>query len=85
MVFSQHPGGPWSIPVEVPGTDVFADSNFAPVIRSDGSLVALSRGAVIHGASWRDVGGYEQVATYKDEGEDPVSPSHFPISPTRMR
>ena len=40
---------------------VFADSNFAPVILANGSLVALTRGAVVHGADWRDVKTYKQV------------------------
>jgi hypothetical protein len=71
MVYSQNPNGPWSRPALVPGTAVFADSNFAPVIAKNGSLVALSRHAVIHGASWRDVSTYKQVSTWHDAGEDP--------------
>ena len=46
MVYSANPGGPWSEPVMVPSTDVFADSNFAPVILKNGSVVGLMRGAL---------------------------------------
>jgi hypothetical protein len=55
----------------VPGTDVFADSNFAPVINADGSLVALERKSVIAASHWRDVSSYKRVGTFPDAGEDP--------------
>uniref|UniRef100_A0A0G4I0M9 EGF-like domain-containing protein n=1 Tax=Chromera velia CCMP2878 TaxID=1169474 RepID=A0A0G4I0M9_9ALVE len=72
MVYSTHPGGPWSDPQLVPGTDVFADSNFAPVIKDDGSLVALSRSGVWTAPDWRDVESYRQVDSWEDRGEDPM-------------
>lgn len=71
MVYSTSPYGPWSEPVEVPGTNVFADSNFAPVILSNGSIVALTRGAVIHGENWKNVSTYKEVGKWHDAGEDP--------------
>lgn len=71
MVFSSGADGPWSAPLMVPGTDVFADSNFAPVISGDGSLVALTRHQVWAAADWRDVGAYKVVGTWGDVGEDP--------------
>ena len=58
-VYSKNPDGPWSTPALVPGTTVFADSNFAPVINRNGSLVALSRHSVIRSRDWRDVSQYE--------------------------
>lgn len=71
MVYSMNPDGPWSQPAMIPGTDVFADSNFAPVINPDGSLFALERGNVVHTSDWRDVATYKVVGTYSDAGEDP--------------
>ena len=71
MIYSDSPSGPWSSPQMVPGTDVFADSNFAPVINADGSLVALARANVYRAADWRDVSTYEIVSQWDDEGEDP--------------
>jgi hypothetical protein len=53
--------GPWSAPAMLPGTDVFADSNFAPVILPNGSLVALTRGSVVTADHWRDVTSYKVV------------------------
>ena len=72
MVYSHSPDGPWSVPAEVPGTNVFADSNFAPVIGRDGSMVALSRDGVWYAADWRDVSGYRRVGSWHDAGEDPM-------------
>ena len=72
MVYAKAPTGPWSAPQMVPGTNVFADSNFAPVIRADGSLVALTRGAVVTAKDWRDVSSYDANAgVWHDAGEDP--------------
>ena len=71
MVHSTSPYGPWSMPQMVPGTDVFADSNFAPVINADGALVALARNNVYRAADWRNVSSYDVIATWDDEGEDP--------------
>jgi len=50
---------------------MFADSNFAPVINKDGSLVALTRSHVYHAPHWKNVSSYHVVATWDDEGEDP--------------
>lgn len=71
MVYSDSPHGPWSTPQMVPGTDVFADSNFAPVINADGSLVALARRNVYAASDWRNLSSYHVVGTWDDEGEDP--------------
>ena len=71
MVYSKDPNGPWSDPVMVPTTDVFADSNFAPVIRPDGGLIALTRGAVMHASDWKNMSTYKVVGGWTDEGEDP--------------
>jgi hypothetical protein len=71
MVFSADPDGPWSAPQMVPGTDVYADSNFAPWIDSDGSLVALTRGQVYRSSNWRNVSDYRAVGRWGDRGEDP--------------
>ena len=74
MVYSTDPDGvdpPWSAPQMVPGTDVYADSNFAPWINADGSLVALTRGQVYRAADWRNISQYRAVGGWKDHGEDP--------------
>eukprot|EP01065_Artemidia_motanka_P032271 TRINITY_DN39295_c0_g1_i1.p1 TRINITY_DN39295_c0_g1~~TRINITY_DN39295_c0_g1_i1.p1 ORF type:complete len:479 (+),score=107.59 TRINITY_DN39295_c0_g1_i1:64-1437(+) len=71
MVYSSDPNGPWSDPVMLPGTDQFVDSNFAPVINADGSLVALERAGVVHGSHWKDVSTYKSVGAWQDAGEDP--------------
>eukprot|EP01060_Flectonema_neradi_P027378 TRINITY_DN3698_c0_g1_i2.p1 TRINITY_DN3698_c0_g1~~TRINITY_DN3698_c0_g1_i2.p1 ORF type:complete len:390 (+),score=75.81 TRINITY_DN3698_c0_g1_i2:51-1172(+) len=71
MVHSKNPNGPWSDPVMIPGTDVFADANFAPLIKPDGSLVALGRGSVYASPNWKDVSTYKIVANWPDQGEDP--------------
>jgi hypothetical protein len=72
MVWSKDPAGPWSIPIEIPGTDVFADSNFAPVINKNGSVVGLMRGNVIAADHWRDPESYRVAGQWHDEGEDPM-------------
>lgn len=71
MVYSENPDGPWTAPAMIPGTDVFADSNFAPWINADGTLVALTRHQVWHAADWRNVTTYSVVGTWSDTGEDP--------------
>jgi len=71
MVYSKHPAGPWSNPQMVPGTDVFADSNFAPTLNADGSLVALARHNVYKARDWRNMSSYRVVGSWDDEGEDP--------------
>jgi hypothetical protein len=55
----------------VPGTNVYADTNFAPWINADGSLVALTRGQVWAAADWRNVSSYRVVGKWGDKGEDP--------------
>jgi len=55
----------------IPGTDVYADSNFAPWINADGSLVALTRHAVWSSRDWRNVSMYLVSGPWKDLGEDP--------------
>lgn len=71
MVYSHSPGGPWSTPVMIPGTDVFADSNFAPAIRKDGSLVALARHNIYNATDWKRPSTYTVIGTWNDKGEDP--------------
>jgi hypothetical protein len=71
MVFSTDADGPWSTPQMVPGTNVYADTNFAPWINADGSLVALTRGQVWAAADWRNVSSYRVVGKWGDKGEDP--------------
>eukprot|EP00755_Sulcionema_specki_P006090 Sspe_Gene.34507::Locus_16771_Transcript_1_1_Confidence_1.000_Length_1291::g.34507::m.34507 len=71
MVYSKSPNGPWSTPAMVPGTDQFADSNFAPLILPNGSLVALTRNTVYQGKDWKDVSSYKAVGNWPEEGEDP--------------
>lgn len=69
MVWSTEPNGPWSTPVMIPGTAVFADSNFAPVIHANGSLVGLMRRNVVLADYWKDPSSYRFVATWNDHGE----------------
>ena len=79
MVYSPNPNGPWSAPLMIPGTDVFADSNFAPVILHNGSVVGLTRSASIFASSWKNVSSYRAVGVFRDAGEDPyvwVTPSN---------
>jgi hypothetical protein len=71
MVFSANPDGPWSPPALVPFTDVFADSNFAPWINADGSLVALGRNRIWAASHWKNMSTYSQIGSWKDNGEDP--------------
>ncbi len=72
MIYSDGPDGPWSEPQMIPGTDVFADQNFAPLIQSDGSLVALARQHVYKATHWKDVATYSVTGTWDDAGEDPM-------------
>ena len=44
MIYSSDPAGPWSEPELVPTGDFGTiDTNLAPIILSDGSLVGLGR------------------------------------------
>eukprot|EP00039_Didymoeca_costata_P031324 m.34193 g.34193 ORF g.34193 m.34193 type:complete len:376 (-) comp8688_c0_seq1:1781-2908(-) len=71
MVHSVNPDGPWTEPVMVTGTNVFADSNFAHVINEDGSLLALMRRQIMYSPDWRNMSAYKIVGTWQDFGEDP--------------
>jgi hypothetical protein len=55
----------WSTPVAVPQADPLTDTAFSATILSNGTIVAMTRTQVIVGASWRDVGSYKQVVTFK--------------------
>ena len=71
MVYSMNPDGPWSPPALVPSTDVFADSNFAPWINTDGSLLALGRNLIWKALDWKNVSSYTVIGSWIDNGEDP--------------
>jgi len=72
MVYSTSPDGPWSEPAIVPGTDKEGDSNFAPLIKADGSLIALTRNKVWAATNWKDLASYHVVNRWnKHHGEDP--------------
>jgi hypothetical protein len=71
MVYSVNPDGPWSPPALIPFTDVFADSNFAPWINADGSLIALGRNRIWSASDWKNVSSYVIIGNWKDTGEDP--------------
>lgn len=72
MSHAPSPDGPWSDPVVVFPDYVGGDTNFAPIIRADGSVVALwrrwegSRGSRVYLASasdWANVSTYEMHDT----------------------
>jgi len=74
MAYSKEPTGPWSTPVIVPSPDGESiDTNLAPIIRKDGSLLGLGRPPNVWEASdWRDNSTYK--VTSRDStvtGEDP--------------
>lgn len=73
MSYSMSPEGPWSEPQPLFPGYVGSDTNFAPAILANGSLVALwrtwesvrgSRQYLATGADWNDTAGYVQ---HKDE------------------
>lgn len=69
----------WSRPVEIPsanlGIDPMVDTNFAPVILSNGSLVGVTRtGSITFALDWKQPSTYECIAKdpgFQDFGEDP--------------
>jgi len=74
MSYASQPSGPWSTPVLVPSPPGFSgDTNLAPVIRADGSLIGLGRPPWIWRATdWRNLSTYAvDNAGDTIEGEDP--------------
>ena len=76
MAFAPDPAGPWSTPQPIPSPPGFAgDTNLAPIIRADGSLLALGRPPWVWRANdWRNASTYtvEKVGgSGTVEGEDP--------------
>ena len=74
MSYARAPNGPWSKPEPLPSPPNMGDTNFAPIIRDDGSLIALGRPPWIwRAAHWRNVSSYtfEQSAGGTIDGEDP--------------
>ncbi|GMH67227.1 hypothetical protein TrLO_g1397 [Triparma laevis f. longispina] len=74
MIYSKDPAGPWSEPVLVPTGDFGTiDTNLAPIILEDGSLIGLGRPPWIWRATaWNDTSTY--VVEELDDtvmGEDP--------------
>ena len=68
----------WSEPVELPsknlGIDPMVDTNFAPVILANGSLVGVTRtGSITFAEDWRRPSTYKCIATpaFDGFGEDP--------------
>jgi len=74
MSWSMSPEGPWSKPVEIFAGYKGSDTNFAPTILKDGSLIALwrewtSRGSRVYlatASNWKDPATYNQ---HLDRGE----------------
>ena len=68
MSYSTSPDGPWSTPVQIFANYTGADTNFAPYIFPDGSLVAIWREWTARGSrcylatasDWRDPSTYRQ-------------------------
>jgi len=50
------------------GTDVFADSNFAPFILQNGSVVGLMRTISVFAEYWKDVSTYKVLGPFHDKG-----------------
>ncbi len=74
MSYATNPEGPWSEPVEVPSPPGFeGDTNLAPIIRADGSLIGLGRPPwVWRAADWRNTSTYTvEDAGQTVDGEDP--------------
>jgi hypothetical protein len=75
MSYATDPSGPWSEPVAIPSPENMGDTNFAPIIRQDGSLVALGRPPwVWRAAHWKNASSYtfEKAAGGRSiDGEDP--------------
>jgi len=75
MAYAAGPAGPWSAPQLVASPEgEEGDQNFAPLIRADGSLIALGRPPYIWRADdWRNATSYavEAVEGGTVDGEDP--------------
>ena len=71
--------GGWSKPVEIPsanlGIDPMVDTNFAPVILANNSLLGVTRtGSITFAANWKDPSTYECIVKdpkFEGFGEDP--------------
>ena len=76
MSYAKHADGPWSAPQMVPSPPGFpGDTNLAPIIKGDGSLLGLGRPPWIwRAADWRNLSTYtvEKAQSGQTiEGEDP--------------
>lgn len=73
MVYSKSPTGPWSTPQKLPAP-FQGDTNLAPLIRADGSLVGLGRPPYIwRSPDWRNASAYTiEQAAGPLAGEDPM-------------
>jgi hypothetical protein len=81
MMWTKDPTamGAWSQPVEIPSTnlgiDPMVDTNFAPVILSNGSLVGVTRtGSITFASDWRQPNTYKCILKtphFEGFGEDP--------------
>ena len=60
MSYATNPDGPWSAPVPIPSiqTNPYGDTNFAPIIEADGSLLGWTRDGIVRGKHWRNVTSY---------------------------
>ena len=70
MSFGNPHGGNWSTPVPIPQAAPLVDTNLAPVILADGSLLGLYRDNgnftnlhIVHASDWRDASTYIESAT----------------------
>ncbi|GMH60483.1 hypothetical protein TrST_g5668 [Triparma strigata] len=74
IIYANDPTGPWSEPVLIPTGDFGSiDTNLAPMIMDDGSLIGLGRPPYIWRATnWNDTSTYEVEAVDNTVmGEDP--------------
>jgi len=70
MTYAKNPYGPWS-PLELI-IDVHYDTNLAPIIMSDGSAIAWTRGAIWRASHWKDAKSWKKTGGAGwVEGEDP--------------
>eukprot|EP01051_Picozoa_sp_SAG22_P010358 SAG22_NODE_928_length_6464_cov_2.852789_4_plen_149_part_00 len=72
MSYAATPLGPWTIPVPIPSIsqNPYADTNFAAIIETDGSLLAWTRDGIVRAKDWRNVSGYRLVGS-------PMIDAHF--------
>eukprot|EP00947_MAST-08B_sp_MAST-8B-sp1_P004928 g4928.t1 len=79
MLFASSPNGPWSKPQLVKQEAPLIDSNFAPVIRKDGSLLGIFRDDgndtstrqnlhLVHATNWRDLRSYREEIVHISGG-----------------